>query len=416
MPTPPINTEQEEARERARLAMGGKKIEEKEMAENKNTEEMRRLARLAMEGSERRIRRETREKEAIDREMMRKRIDEEVKRRQAEEAQKKAAEEEARRTQQAAKEQELKQKENEFVQSQNIIEQLKNEQGSSLHPLRTLQSDLAGAVQNEKLSATKIAISEQERAPRSIISPEESPFSIWKTLTILFIFLILIIGGGAGGYWYWINKTNTTAGSNIVVQSIIYAETSTEIDTTKVPTANLISTVTELLTAPATAGETINNIYFTKVLSSPDGKTTKKSLLSFPEWQKYSQSAIPEDFSRFVNDYMIGLYKGSEEKSLFFTFKIDLFDNVFQTLLDHEGDYLPNIFKNLDGKNLVGTSTKQTFSDRLIKNINTRVLTNDQGKIVMIYSFLDRNTLVIAESEDALYRAYVAYNTPRPKN
>lgn len=415
MPNNPTTDDLQSARERARLAMEGETRKEKQVTEDKTEMEKRSIARLAMEGNERRQRREAREKETKDKETMRQRIDEEVKRRVTETAQKKQAEEAAKRDQQLAREQELKQKENEFTESRDVIEQLKKEKGSSLHPLRTLQTDLAGAVQTEQLSATKIAIAEQQRGPVIYTGKESSSGMMGKIIIGLFI-LLFLIAGGAGGYWYWLNRENTTVRPAIVVQSVIYAETSQEINTTKLPAAELTSTIIGLINTPATTGETISNLYFIKEIPSSDGQTTIKTLLSFSDWQKYSQSAIPADFSRFVNTYMIGLYKGATQNSVFIVVKTDLHDNVYQELMDHENDYVQNIFKSLDGQDLVGTSTKNTFSDRRIKNIDTRVLTDDQGKVLMIYSFLDRSTLIIAQSEDALYRAYVSYNTPRPKN
>lgn len=415
MSIPPTSDDIQDARERARLAMGGGSRIDKQTTEDKTNQEKRLIARQAMEGLERRQRRENREKEAIDKETMRKRIDEEVKRRVAETAQKKLDEENKRKSQQLAREQEIKQKENEFTQSQNVIEELKKEKGSSLHPLRTLQSDLAGAVQEEQLSATKIAISEQERG--STAYPiKKNPSGALGKIIIFFIILLLLISGGAGGYWYWINRTQTKNTTPNVVQSIIYAETSTEVDTNKIPEGELTSTILKLINTPATTGETISNVYFTKTATSSDGVTKTKALLNFSEWLKYSHSSIPEDFSRFINAYMVGLYKSPEQNSIFITFKIDLFDNVFQELLDHENDYIQDVFKNLGGNDIVGTSTKRTFSDRRIKNIDTRILTDDQGKILIIYSFLDKQTLIIAQNENALYRAYVAYNTPKPTN
>jgi len=414
MPNTPTNNEIKKAREKARLAMGGEKEQEKQIVNDETIDKKREIARLAMEGSERRIKREAREKEAREKAEMRKRIDEEVKRRAEEVARKKKAEEAVIRDRQLARDKEIKQKENEFIQSKNVIEQLKKEKGSSLHPLRTLQSDLAEAVQTEQLSATKMAITEQKRSPVAHTTSTPDSGVTVKIATITIILLLLATIGG--GYWYWINQNQTITTPTIIVQSIIYAETSKEIDSTKLPAKDLTTTISELINTPSATGETISNIYFTKETPSPDGKTSIKSLLTFPEWIKYSQSVIPDSLSRYVNNYMVGIYKGTDQNSVFITLKIDLFDNVFAELLSHENNYIQDIFKNLDGENIIGTSTKNTFTDQRIKNIDTRALTDDQGKILMLYSFLDRNTLVIARNENALYRAYIAYNTPRPKN
>lgn len=413
MPNDEINNDLEAARERARLAMEGEERKNKKIEEEKINQEKRLSARLAMEGAERRARREAKEKEIKEKEIMRQRIDDEVKRRVEETAKKKQAEETAKKNEQSAREQQLKQKENEFIESRNVIEQLKKEKGSSINPLRTLQSDLAGAIKTENLSQAKIAIAEQEKKP-IVTKLEKSSSSIGKIILGFFVLLLLFSLGG-GAYWYW-SKNSQAIIKNAPIQSIIHAEASQEINTSNLPSAELVTTISNLIANSKLAGETITNIYFTKEVLASDGKTKTKSLLNFSEFLTYSQSAIPANFSRFVNTYMLGLYGGTNGNSIFLTLKIDLHDNVSQEFLDHENDYLQNIFKSLDGKDLTGTSTPQTFTDRLLKNIKTRVLLDEQGKVLLVYSFIDRTTLIIAQSEEALYRAYVAYNTPKLKN
>jgi len=412
MPPLATNEELESARERARLAMEGAKHKEKENNDNLETEEKRKNARLAMEGSERRSRREEREKTEKEKEAMRQKVDEEVKKRVAAAQAQKEALEKIKQEEELAKKQELKQKEDRFIESKNIIEELKQEKGSKIHPLRTLQTDLAGAVKTEQLSATKIAITEQAKNP-SIFEEKPSTKGAGRKIVAVFILLIIFIGLGGAGFWYAKNKKDTTASPKVTVQSFIYAENSTEINTTTQKADGLGTIITNLLAAQASTGETINNLYFTTEKIDTDGKTTIKNLINFEEFLTYSQSAIPTDFARFVTAYMLGIYKGSESSSLFIALKIDLYENVFQELLDNERGYLRQAFQNLDGKSLEA-NTNQNFSDYLYKNLKTRALKDGDGKIILIYGFLDRQTLVIAQDEEALYRAYISYNTPNP--
>ena len=43
-----------------------------------------------------------------------------------------------------------------------------------------------------------------------------------------------------------------------------------------------------------------------------------------------------------------------------------------------------------------------SFHDKLIKNKNVREFTDNSGNVLLLYSFIDNNTLVIAQSEAAL--------------
>lgn len=412
MPPLATNEEMESARERARLAMEGDKRKEKETKDNLEIEEKRKNARLAMEGSDRRLRREEREKTEKAKEEMRRKVDEEVKKRMAAAQAQKDALEKIKQEQEIAKKQELKQKEDRFVESKNIIEELKQERGSKIHPLRTLQTDLAGAVKTEQLSATKIAITEQEK--KQLVPEKATPANgVGRKIIAFLILLIIFFALGGAGFWYAKNKNETVANPKITVQSFIYAENSTEINTTVKKTDELKTIMANLLATQGSTGETINNIYFTEEKIDTDGKTTIKNLIGFEKFLIYSQSAIPTDFARFVTAYMLGIYKGTENSSLFIALKIDLYENVFQELLDNEKGYFRQIFQSLDNKSLESVAG-QNFSDYLYKNLKTRALKDETGKIVLIYSFLDRQTLVIAQNEDALYRAYVSYNTPNP--
>jgi hypothetical protein len=112
---------------------------------------------------------------------------------------------------------------------------------------------------------------------------------------------------------------------------------------------------------------------------------------------------------------MIGLHRGTTQNSAFLAIKIDLFSNVYQELLENEDGYVRDILKSLDGQD-ISSDSKKTFTDRFVKNINTRVLTNEQGKVLVIYSILDQSILIVARNEDALYKAYLAHNTAIPKN
>jgi len=410
---PPEDLQKE--RERASLAMQGETRATKALEEDKELTEKRKAAAFAMEGVERRTKREAKEHELKEKQEMLRRIDDEVKRREEEAEKKKQAAEEARKNQVAAESAELKQKEDDFAESQTAIEKLKEQRGSTLRTIHTLQSDIAEAIKTEHLSTEKISIAAQDQQPTiaSSFSNTESQRSgggIGKFLIILLV-LILLGGGGFGAYRFWKANQAVPVVAPVTVQSLIFAETSFEIDSSKVSSDNLGKQTSALLDSPAGASEQIVNIYFTKEASSTDGQLASKSLLNFSDWLTYSNSAIPTDFSRFIQNYMVGLDKNSSSSSFFLVLKTDSYANVYQTLLDHEGDWVRNIFQSLDGKDLTTQTAGQKFTDYILKNVRTRVLRDETGQTVLIYTFLDPATFIAATNEDALYHAYTVYNT-----
>ncbi|MCX6713031.1 MAG: hypothetical protein NTY66_02360, partial [Candidatus Vogelbacteria bacterium] len=317
MPPEPTNpTDLAAARERARLAMGGVERATKEAEKSKVTDERRQAAALAMEGSERRQRREAKEHELKEKQDMLKRIDEEVKRREAEVEKKRQEAEAAKKNQVAMREQEIKQKEDAFTASRSVIEKLKEERGSTLHAIHTLQSDLAEAVQAENISTEKIIIAEQEKVPsgNAYVLPENSGLS-YRRLTIYLLIIIIALGGGTG-YWYFKQKQATPVVVPVTVASIIFAEKNLEVNSSKIVRGEAVGKISAFLTSGTSQNEEIGNIYFTKEIANANA-LTQKDVLIFPEWQKYTESTIPEDFSRFVSQYMVGAYLYGSSSSLF---------------------------------------------------------------------------------------------------
>ncbi|MCX6713269.1 MAG: hypothetical protein NTY66_03630, partial [Candidatus Vogelbacteria bacterium] len=101
--------------------------------------------------------------------------------------------------------------------------------------------------------------------------------------------------------------------------------------------------------------------------------------------------------------------------SLFLVLKIDPFDNVYRALLDNENGWVRQIFQSLGSSDITAVTAKQAFEYRVLKNLDTRVLRGADGKTALVYTFLDRQTLVVAQSDEALYHIYQVYNTPRSR-
>lgn len=421
MPNNLPTDELEAAKARARLAMEGPARAAKEAEEDKAMIEKRKAAAFAMEGVERRTKREAKERELREKQAMLARIDEEVKQREADAAKKKADAEAARANEAAEKEHVIAQKEAAYAESQSAIEKLKEDRGSTLKAIHTLQSDLAEAVKAEKITAESIVLAKQDH-PTEAQKPAAATADSGGMGLIVFIILLLafLLLGGAGAYWYYkVRPTATVSATVPAIKSIISAEGSHEFKTGNTASSSLAQEINSLLAAPAPAGELIVNAYFTKIVpATTEGAAAHAEQLDFPAWQVYAAPAIPADFARFVSDYMLAIYRqsgdGSSTGSIFLTLKVDPYDIVYQTLLDHEDSWVRQIFQKLDGQELTASAENQKFTDYLLKNLNTRVLRDPSNKTVMIYTFFDQKTLVFAQTEDALYHAYVVYKTQRP--
>ena len=56
---------------------------------------------------------------------------------------------------------------------------------------------------------------------------------------------------------------------------------------------------------------------------------------------------------------------------------------------------------------------EQEFKDKVIRNVDTRVLVDARGKILLLYAFPDQKTLIITTNENTLTEIISRINTAR---
>jgi len=122
----------------------------------------------------------------------------------------------------------------------------------------------------------------------------------------------------------------------------------------------------------------------------------------------------------FGTDMMFGYFNdGSNEPFLLAT--IDSFENTYSSMLDFESSIhkaIGVLFSKRtliisgvgDGSERATTTqvidydlgTEMKFEDDTIKNKDIRILKNDRGETILLYSFINKNTLLITSSEKVL--------------
>ena len=68
-------------------------------------------------------------------------------------------------------------------------------------------------------------------------------------------------------------------------------------------------------------------------------------------------------------------------------------------MLKWEKDMVSDVGK-LFGISVNASSTPQTFVDQERRNKDLRVLKDENGKVILLYSFIDNNTLLITKNEN----------------
>ena len=112
---------------------------------------------------------------------------------------------------------------------------------------------------------------------------------------------------------------------------------------------------------------------------------------------------------------LLGAYGSDEGNAPFIIFKTDFFQNSYAGMLDWEKNMvddlaiLLNFEEKIKNQNNTGTSTvrgylavRGRFEDKIILNRDVRKFTNENGVSLLVYSFIDKDTLVITTSENVL--------------
>mgnify|MGYP001564397859 CR=1 FL=1 len=403
----------ETKRAAARKAMGGEAYETKLETKAVDLQKKRREAMVVMESPDQRARREAQEKSILDREAAKKQLaldlereKETLAKRRADEAVEKQAKEEERQNLE-------KTRQAEFESKQNLIERLRQDSDQKLAPLRTLKTDLAQNVKTENLSATKIALMENERRLETgafVAEVGSTPrrFSGW-------IIGAIICGLSLGTIGFVIYK-NQSAGPvvlTLAVNSLIFADENQALAVDNKGALEIINTVSQLrkLNGPR---DSVLNIYPTKNLSA-DPKKPNISAVGLAEFLNASQISLTEELSRhFGNRFMIGVYRGTSN-DLFWVFTINDWEYSKAAILTQELGF----FDRLLSPFLVDTTFSSDLAgagmvDEVVKNKDARVVKNKLNQTLAIYSFLDQQTLVVTQNEEALSRLIDNFNTPRP--
>ncbi len=264
----------------------------------------------------------------------------------------------------------------------------------SVKPLRTYKSDAEEAVRYQNISTIDIAVAEQKKKQAS--TPIKY-FEEKKSHAGLFVIIIILIIIGLGSAWlFWFKSTATESVTTIQtsVETIVkYAKGSTLL--LHEDSDPLVLAGAKLSAANAGLG----NVY--ALVPTLNATSTE----SAPIATVLGKTHIPSRLLRsLAPNYMLGTYT-YETNSPFLILKNTFFQNAFAGMLEWEkdmrNDLLPLIRVSYPDE--VGVSdNSDKFEDIIVSNIDTRVLRNKEGKIILAYAFADTDTVVISTSENGL--------------
>ena len=129
---------------------------------------------------------------------------------------------------------------------------------------------------------------------------------------------------------------------------------------------------------------------------------TEEVSLSFLEFFSLLDSNIPSSLLRLFNrDFIFGLHSFTKNNP-FLLLTINSYANTFRGMLLWESTMARDLSPIFDLTTLDEATITRQFQDAIIKNQDARVLRDQNGKIVLLYSFANREILIITTHEITL--------------
>ncbi len=280
---------------------------------------------------------------------------------------------------------------NQKTNNEEQKETLKNER-VPIKSLRTFQGDVQEAISKNKYSATTVLVSEQKR---KIERPEIADLqkkSEVKNKTYLVLGTTFILLGIISFLALYIINPNDGININQNPKTLVTFSDERNISDTELNRENLINLITE---NKQSWGSTVNSVLYINTSSEKqEGSIEKVVSIIGP-------NMLPSLQRSFGKDYMLGIYSFDTNET-FIILTVDDFPLAYSGMLKWESDMAYDLDGFFDILNENFDESSNVFIDETAKNRDMRILKDKNGNPLVLYSFIDRQTLVITRNEGIL--------------
>jgi hypothetical protein len=229
---------------------------------------------------------------------------------------------------------------------------------------------------------------QQEQEKRRPVRIETQSKSTKSTIKLLFIAFLFIGTGAALWFAYFEYQNFGTVAPRQETPSLIITNIQKKIELEN-------STRTHLIERVETARNTLElSAGSAALLQIVRGEST----LSAEDFLATLAPSVPQRLSRSVEPvYTFGFYQTASAQEPFLVLSTTFFENAFAGMLAWESSMQTDL-SPLFGTNPTTPDTLHPFTDIIIQNKDARVLYDINNNIALLYSFIDRETIVITTS------------------
>ncbi|MBI2109023.1 MAG: hypothetical protein HYT93_02460 [Parcubacteria group bacterium] len=284
---------------------------------------------------------------------------------------------------------------------------------SPLQRLRTYKSDVAESMKSGKQSLARMVVAESARRDSSgaTIPPQEKRniFSLKNIAMgggiVLFIIAMTVVA------LLFIGKKETE--TRVVQVAPLWTPIFTEVDS-KITLSNI--TEQEIKAGVARAWEqatipinSVLHVAFVKQVTCIEGFCEAPVAIS--ELLSALPNSIPPQLLRTLDDQFFFGFHSFKTTVPVLILQNRFYDGAFLGMLEWES------FMPFDLAPLFQTGSARgrvTFEDVVVDNTDVRILRNAASEVILLYSFVDRETIVITTNIDAFKEIAKRLRTPNP--
>ena len=267
----------------------------------------------------------------------------------------------------------------------------KSEERVPIKSLRTYQGDVQEAISKNKYTSTTILVSEQKRkleAPVDEVVVKK--YDIRNKSFVVFGIAFIAIGIALVSALYYL-KAHEEVVIEQKTKAIIAYNEEQKINQMNLNREDLVSKIVESKTS---WNATVNSVLYLNILDK-NLEASAENVIS-----TIAPNMPPSLVRSFGDEYMFGIYSFDTNEP-FIILTVDDYAIAYSGMLKWEldaGKDLSTLF-NIPAQN---SSTTLVFKDETAKNKDMRVLKDSAGAPLVLYSFIDRKTLVITKNENVL--------------
>lgn len=276
-----------------------------------------------------------------------------------------------------------------------------NAHTNGLPTIHTYESDVAELVKKGGTSLSSIVLKEKERArlaPPSVVALGERSN---RRFALIGAAILLVGAGIIGGTIAFIRSRHPDIPPTVPnLPRLLLADKVLRIPIDGKNADTIRRELNKILATPIPLSE-VTEVSFT---SKADG--TERAVQSTAFFETLALGA-PGTLTRSLDDaFTIGAH-GFRKNERFLVVKVRYFQNAFGALLDWEKtmpDDLRPLFPSIPPPEalLPGEVSRRRFEDSVIRNRDTRILRDENGSAILLYTFPDPKTLVFTTSEETL--------------